>query len=552
MGLSVSDKLAFIREYKKQGGKGNYLSAIKQYAEGGELPLQEPSMLQAPELPEPNLTGMMKAKMALASEFGNLTARRMTQMDAKGYIFTGNEENGEPKGSQGNVYVSSYGQYVTPQIQETNGKLGFVNNPWSKSNRQQSREQSIKFERPQDAQYFGEHYKEIAPMMRQYEFGGETTPTQGIPYQAPTNQQVWQSTIPQQPVVQPTPGLTTYNKSTDTYTYPHSLEGPTITPKLKTGLLNEWGRNIALESKDAGLMNAMIGVPINAALSLPQMAVTKLFSGEAQRPSEAFGVENKYGKLATDIVLDPLNLLGIGLINKGKKLTNFAKYLTQGEAVTARGERMIEQQMIGKKPWVGQNNEEVLERFKNAGKTHEQDLTAGEYNEKYMDIKNPENLGINKYDKTFVYKDAPLTKANKARIAAHETGHFYKNTFEEGTAWNAPFDFSGLSTKSRNYLSGKGMRGRGTIMGDEIRERAAQLKDYIAQKNNIPLNKDFTITTAQLDDAIKNYIKDTGLDNDMSKLLSSLKDKKAFLNNMNKYALGTIGAGAGINQVNKD
>lgn len=37
MGLSVSDKLAFIREYKKQGGKGNYLSAIKEYELGGKI-----------------------------------------------------------------------------------------------------------------------------------------------------------------------------------------------------------------------------------------------------------------------------------------------------------------------------------------------------------------------------------------------------------------------------------------------------------------------------------------------------------------------------------
>jgi len=38
MGLSVSDKLAFIREYKRQGGKGNYLSAIKEYELGGKIP----------------------------------------------------------------------------------------------------------------------------------------------------------------------------------------------------------------------------------------------------------------------------------------------------------------------------------------------------------------------------------------------------------------------------------------------------------------------------------------------------------------------------------
>ena len=145
----------------------------QQYADGGELPLNPPSILQAPESPEPNYTGMMKARMALASEFGNPTARRMTQMDAKGYTFTGDEGTDEPKGEQGNVYVSSYDNYVTPSIQESNGKLEFVKNPWSKENRQQSREQSIKFERPQDAQYFGEHYKEIAPMMkREWRDGG--------------------------------------------------------------------------------------------------------------------------------------------------------------------------------------------------------------------------------------------------------------------------------------------------------------------------------------------------------------------------------------------
>lgn len=53
MGLSVSDKLAFIREYKKQGGKGNYLSAIKQYEFGGKkeevstsIPYQAPTSAQ--------------------------------------------------------------------------------------------------------------------------------------------------------------------------------------------------------------------------------------------------------------------------------------------------------------------------------------------------------------------------------------------------------------------------------------------------------------------------------------------------------------------------
>lgn len=34
------------------------------------------------------MTGMMKARMALASEFGNKTARRMTNSDGRDYTFT--------------------------------------------------------------------------------------------------------------------------------------------------------------------------------------------------------------------------------------------------------------------------------------------------------------------------------------------------------------------------------------------------------------------------------------------------------------------------------
>ena len=191
-----------------------------------------------------------------------------------------------------------------------------------------------------------------------------------------------------------------------------------------------------------------------------------------------------------------------------------------------------------KNKWVGQNNDELITNFNNASKNHYDDLTSFEWNSKFNDAKSPESLGVNKFGKTVVYKDAPLSEANKARTAAHETGHYYKNTFEEGKDWNSFFDFSLQKQKTRDYLGGKGMRGRGHIKGDEIRERAAQLKDYIAHKNGIPANKDFTVTDTQLDDAISNYVKDTGLDNTMSPMLNSLKDKKGFLKAINKYALG--------------
>lgn len=118
-------------------------------------------------------TGMMKARLAIASHFGNPTARRMTNYDTRSYTFNGDEinafgEQASPKGTKGNVYVGSYDNYVTPNIQDIDGQLKFINgNPW-KTSPKTSLQQSIRFDSPEDAQYFAEHYKEIAPMMNLY------------------------------------------------------------------------------------------------------------------------------------------------------------------------------------------------------------------------------------------------------------------------------------------------------------------------------------------------------------------------------------------------
>lgn len=122
---------------------------------------------------EDGKVGMMKARLAIASHFGNPTARRMTNYDTRSYTFTGSERdlNGtqvSPKGLKGNVYVGSWDNLVTPQIQDVDGQLQFIENPWSPENAQGSYQQSIIFDSPEDARYFGEHYKEIAPMMNLY------------------------------------------------------------------------------------------------------------------------------------------------------------------------------------------------------------------------------------------------------------------------------------------------------------------------------------------------------------------------------------------------
>jgi len=181
----------------------------------------------------------------------------------------------------------------------------------------------------------------------------------------------------------------------------------------------------------------------------------------------------------------------------------------------------------------------------------------------------PQKLGRNTGTYTEISKLSRLSDTNKARVAAHEVGHYYQNAPIEADEWNSLFDFSKLSNKSQKYLKGKPIyesvtpnptkgfqldKEQGKMLskaqGNEIRERAGQLKDYIAQKNNIRLDKDFKITETQLDDAIQNYTSETGLDNNMTQLLSSLKDKKGLLSLMNKYALGAIPTAAMVDYKN--
>jgi len=59
--------------------------------------------------------------------------------------------------------------------------------------------------------------------------------------------------------------------------------------------------------------------------SIPQKAITKLISGKYQTPSEAIGIKNKAGAMATDILLDPLTLMGGGFgASKVSKATSKA------------------------------------------------------------------------------------------------------------------------------------------------------------------------------------------------------------------------------------
>lgn len=285
-----------------------------------------------------------------------------------------------------------------------------------------------------------------------------------------------------------------------------------------------------------------------------------MISGEIGGRSVDYASEKLTGKSFGENVLpeapaigslfNPGYIIGGSFAQKGLKSLysikpNFNNYISQEGAVVSRAKRMLEQ----KNKWVGQNNSELEKTFLNAGDNHHTNISSE------MHGKTPKNLGINDSGQTFVYTDAPLTSANKSRIAAHEVGHNYKNSFNEGEEWLNAFDKNKLSS----YLKGRGGKHyrRGIDDGinpieleknikqnysfsDEVRERAAQLKDYIAVKNKIPLDKDFVIKKNQLNDALKNYVKDTKLDNSMSEFISAINSKSKLLKTMNSKALISI------------
>lgn len=173
MRLTASQKLQILRAYREEGGSLPYTKVLTQFRNGGDLPKsglpeKDSTIVDSNNnMSEPVLTGMMKARMAIASQFGNTSAQRMTSVSPKTYQFTGNEQiNGEyigvPQGEVGTHFMSSMGEFAVPFIQERDNKMQFVSNP------RYNDPESMRFESPEDAQYFAEHYKDIAPMMNKF------------------------------------------------------------------------------------------------------------------------------------------------------------------------------------------------------------------------------------------------------------------------------------------------------------------------------------------------------------------------------------------------
>jgi hypothetical protein len=117
------------------------------------------------------MIGMIKSKIAWEDAMGNPSAKRMVSPNPPTYTFTGKE--GEPfyiqppEGASGTHFMSNQDNSAVPLIQEgTNGLQYNINA--SPTDRE-----AMHFNSPEEAAYFAEHYKEVAPMMRNLEDGGE-------------------------------------------------------------------------------------------------------------------------------------------------------------------------------------------------------------------------------------------------------------------------------------------------------------------------------------------------------------------------------------------
>ena len=94
------------------------------------------------------MTGMMKARLAYANEFGNPAAERMINLPNNPYQF----DNGDT----GSHYMASMDNYAVPQIQDENGEL-VLGDYGPESN------EAIRFDSDEDANYFAENYKDVSP-----------------------------------------------------------------------------------------------------------------------------------------------------------------------------------------------------------------------------------------------------------------------------------------------------------------------------------------------------------------------------------------------------
>lgn len=104
------------------------------------------------------MTGSMKGAIAYGYMHGNPAAQRLVNPYTDSYIWTGNEPGaGVPAGNTGTHFMASMDNYAVPFIQQ--GPNGLYYNEMANP----SNPEAMQFNTPEEAEYFAEHYKDVAP-----------------------------------------------------------------------------------------------------------------------------------------------------------------------------------------------------------------------------------------------------------------------------------------------------------------------------------------------------------------------------------------------------
>lgn len=168
--------------------------------------------------------------------------------------------------------------------------------------------------------------------------------------------------------------LMNYDKSTDTY-FAKPLDEVVITGQAPEKGFWEQYRDDLTRKHNSGILDAVLGTPIDAVFGLPQRAMMYGLTGKVQDPSEALGIENPYGALAVNVLGDPLNAFGLGLTDDALRLTGKASQGLRevGQYLPARGQvigelKDLKRAAFPTKPtFINPSEQELLSTIRNVG-----------------------------------------------------------------------------------------------------------------------------------------------------------------------------------------
>ena len=79
---------------------------------------------------------------------------------------------------------------------------------------------------------------------------------------------------------------------------------------------------------------------VSDVISAPARTATYLLTGKYQDPSQALGIKNPWGALAADMVLDPVNLIGVGVAGKVGKAAKAAVKASKESGVLSKAHKL--------------------------------------------------------------------------------------------------------------------------------------------------------------------------------------------------------------------